>query len=531
MSSAHYSVYPLQEHESPGELMPCTPFVVEGSVLRETFPGIDSFTGVLDELVEAKWVDESKDIIFVSKGLQPGSSLGRQHNRRYAKGIQEVATQYTLAAADFVNLHEDLSEGAKELQKTIYMSFLGHNWSVFADELVGDVYRCAQGTRSLQGIAAHAVSQMQSESNAGLTNAYELVKAFADKAGDSVDHRGWVAGQVLHGMDILQGSTLYYEFRQSLEDGQFDQHIAADIIGFVDKGNDQRGQYTRLEQFMRYSQQLRDAESTQERQSVYGSMVALISDWPPEIRQLVTDARSQLLLNLDKVNKDAREFITRNVTRLSDEPQKDMEVYYDRYVEQLSKIVPARETNKAAVMQARLGKRKRTSKMLIQAVQSEAGVQAEKPASSEPFKFARFRPSEANTEVTDTVIDDFVAEVMDSTRRTDDAFREDVISMLAFLRDMDPSQGNMRGIKKLNVLVTMPDGRRNNVWELKPLEATGLSTSTQAAKSMRLFFVWCEDKTIGLIDMMDRKRTDAYLYRLHRSGAQPPSKGNARAQI
>ena len=318
---------------------------------------------------------------------------------------------------------------------------------------------------------------------------------------------------------VLSGSKLHQNLLKDLHEGNFDQLIAHDIIGYVDGKADLDSDLSRVQQLATWMETFIGDQAV-DKAELYNRMVETIDSWPHAQRQVITDARQTLQNNLETLQKIFTGTL-KDSSFLLENPKQEFEDSMDDLAEQVvrrAQIISPKD--KYEMMRLRTNmKRGRTTPRRQRDKQSGRELaqsyldSPEGEIITEPAKISTCNTN--NNSITPGVeglIDTFVKFISQNQEKV----REDLANMVTFLarRDLPPEQP--RGVKTIGgakvrfSTVANPD-KLWTLYEFKPTEAVGLPTKTQIAKQSRIYFIKLDDGSIGVVGIEPRDKQNAFL--------------------
>ena len=377
---------------------------------------------------------------------------------------------------------------------------------------------CAAGERWL-GAAGLREDQPETERE------YDVIKLLiADKAQETdEENRGWSPSGALNHMVTLADPGLHDALSAKVHEGRYDRLIARDVLDFIATGPQLTNGLAKIGQLVQFFSATLPRNFVGDRQAyVHERMLAALAAWPADQQRGLQEVRLSLAQHLDATGHRSAAFVQENLAAASPDPEATFRKELGLTLSAMARVARPGTYSKATLMKVRAD-RKRAKK--APAAQPEQPAEEPETEYFVPWAILRLKGdgmghveevSEDNAPL-DSVHGEYLKKYgYQPGSLMDDAARQ----VLDNLPKLDFSTGHIPGVKRL-VGQVRPRDTADAGWplfEYKPMEAAGTSSSAQRAKKLRVLFAMLEDHRLGVIAMLER---DDMLNYLRNNGIGP----------
>lgn len=473
-------------------------FFVDEEWLDQQLPLMKEFRQAVDEYHESDGVpSEIQDSID-----QSGIFIEGYHTRSMVRR-KEVRDAESIGMNVIYALSRELAQTDRSSRHTLAEERLKPH---FRDDIIGRGTCSSFALEAIKLSDLHSVikeksgtfvNEMREKITDSTTETYMLFKVLCSPNILHVSEGEFSPGFYAMAMLRVAGvgskdDQLFKELNVRFSNGEFDELIAKDIFANELKGVSTGESSETFSKIVKLVQ----AVSEKTLPEIVNFLASNSDLWPSDISRLVAGNKADLAKILN-TNTDFVDMILEEnmITRGENEIQKNI---FDRSMEEY-KVICQRIASiatgktpftKAQIMRARLGADTHATTTI-----PETTTSTPTKIDAEPYKLIFITQAGENIhEQTDKFIDSILPQVYKERRRTDANFEEDLENIFKFLRNINPSNGQVRGVKKYKAGSTKRGDQEYAIFGLKPTDAPGLSTKTSEAKNLRVLFGFSDDK-------------------------------------
>jgi hypothetical protein len=509
----------MLEIEMPGEALPNTqmaaiewydPFAVGDDFLIERYEGVRALQDLLNKDRQV-----SREVVVGATGYNRSElrTTDLMDDPILDKGAQFAAT-----IADPVERVSRLQQIASNFMNTPEFN------EMLTCKLTG-IHAYLGRATTFREHASATVDEVSDEIAQSPVRQYELLKLLAG-TNPTVVKAGmyWSPRHIFSALFTLSNSTLPTQLTESLEAGAYDTFVAADMLKYVVEPEHevQNGmvKFRELTTFMRtYHPEVEDGE-------FFARFIQALPALPRDIQLCINAAKNNLSSAVGSIirwaDSDEVAGSLAGVFKPSANPEADFVESISKYMA-MTMQAPNVPVGYSAIMNIPQSikrdrviatidaKRRRRSAQRL----GSAAAKTEEPeviALKQPLKLVQILPSGEITSE-DEGCSQAVEAYLDKYGRSNQVLRDDIEKIITHLSRVDLATGQHVGIKKFPVTMWV-GADQLNLHEFKPLEASGLSTRSQLAKGVRVFFLPLGENTLGILDIVDRKQSKSVVDRV-----------------
>ncbi len=316
--------------------------------------------------------------------------------------------------------------------------------------------------------------------------------------------------EVINEYFALSESSTPQELKSQLEQGQFDRLIAQEVVEFLQTIDESERDALpngmgRVARLVSYTQHSNPGLSAEERPAV---MAANLEYWGRESLAYISEIRAGIVRDFTTYARRAQAVVGPLIDQ-SGSPSTDfgsaMNAYYAMALREIAHSPLHHATDRARAGVESRRRRRQAAHAASVAVQAQAECSSvpREPvilmAMSKDLETGYAPKAELSTE---DLVDDYI-----SKHASEKNFAEELRAILNhFTNGIDFSSGEASGIKKLKLGSLTVEGRAREVWEYKPIHASGVSLLSYRAKKFRMMFVRLDDNKVGVIAMFNRDK-------------------------
>lgn len=460
-----------------------------------------------DEATSAETVDPTKATRRDIRSLRP--NIATMNNMR-------------LAGAQYASRFATNTEAERALKAAV---FEGTNFNIddIPDELLPfeDIAGSeADFVRKMRALGEQAKGEVTESTSSGTRSSYALLRMLATDIGTEIRnerprerYRDWRPNHMLARLILLGGEPTQQTLATKTRQGQFDAHIADDLLRIADTTESQHPDIARIRGLSRLA--LAAANKSEHGDEFRAHLASLADIWTPGERQVIVGVR-ELLIGGMAVNFTLAQQRLEDAFYFEENTDEMFRRSYDTFMKDMIKhwegmITSPQLRIQFTQLKAQVGRRRPNAKQrraAAEAQQAETAAATKEVETNEP-------PILATCDLTDgtTVegIDEIKANFIENASQGNVTVPQDVEKIFDFMVRTDLPSTHRRGVKIIREVGVRMGEKIHPLWEFKPLEAAGLSLRTNVAKNSRVYFVKLPDNVWGIVGFEPRARQDEFL--------------------
>lgn len=387
-----------------------------------------------------------------------------------------------------------------------------------------------------------AIGEEITSAMASFSGRFTLLKALAS-GGDHMErgfgarrlgHVAWSPGRELATFSVLAESDLQPALAAEFSSGAFDELIARDLVEFVARRDVSGSSFAKLHQTFSYMAKVMGVESNTE-SAFYDKLAATHADWPADLQERFIGAKRMILAGLESNFSRSNRWLKENGLMQTGDSAEQFEQAVEALVLAILRHqsrVSQRDNAKYVPIKHELKrKHRRTAKQaagqLAVAKVTELPSAEVEAAASPPMRMLTCNINDGTvTDGIDVAIEDFLSR----TGQGGATLREDIKRMMTFMARTDFPPGYRRGVRPLREVslqfawgdpantpveeTDAPEKKEYPVHKFKPIEATGLSLRTVAAKESRVYFIKPAKDVLAILAIDHRSNQETFIKRI-----------------
>ncbi len=493
---------------------------VDVSMVEAQYPVLAEIRSRLSGIDE---VNDSNKLVAEAAGLQMPDKISRLEARSTNPKLKAL-TARTLTSG--VNVMNSLDEGVDGQQ--ILTDLLGEPLDAVVVPsinrvLISRIVEMAPRIKDLQSACIDTTVCLEQDGTTAQQR-FDLIRTVSGMTAYGVGDKPIDAANgdmptelALVGAFEIAGSSFLSKLQSELDSGQYDVYVARTMLNAIlalnpEQRNNLPNGLGSLSRIIRFAQAI-NPELADNPQATVEILANNMGEWSKDSLASLAKSRQALADSMTKSMRYAKTNFADLVVPNDDiDWQSQFRDTYEECVIEALRFRLAASGSQASpasrLTVLRLNSRRRerlVQKRTVDNLASIAVAASEADNSREPIKLAGLhKVTTRGFEEGDEASFESMAKDFLSNNQHGDKFVHDIENILEHVKyGVDIVSGQTHGIKKMRFSVNIGH-KTYDVWEYKPIQASGLSIVSRRAKKFRMLFVRLEENTFGVLKLFNR---------------------------